>query len=317
MKNGLGILLVLVFFPSSAHATDRVRIAVGVGNSSVLWHLAQKKDFFKDEGIDAEVIQMLGNLPVAALTKGGLDYNTTLNPVVRGAIQGLPVRVVACFDKGNQWVLVGRSNLKSVHDLRGKTVAVSNPGTGSNVAGRRIVRHFGLDPDRDVKFTSGGPDEGRLIRLQQGLVDATLVPVPLDLRARKLGLNILARAQEIYSYAGGGLATTTKKIKEKPDEIKRVIKAGIKASRYVKTNADGTIQAYMDWRRTDRETAAASYEFLSKAINEDGSLPEQGFRLLIEEIEESVKLAREVSFNEVSDLSILGEAQKELGIKDR
>ena len=125
MKNILGVLLVLVLFHSSAHATDRVRISVGVGNTSVLWPLAQKKDFFKDEGIDAEVIQMLGNLPVAALTNGGLDYNTTLNPVVRGAIQGLPVRVVACFDKGNQWVLVGRSNLKSVIDLKGETVPVN------------------------------------------------------------------------------------------------------------------------------------------------------------------------------------------------
>jgi NitT/TauT family transport system substrate-binding protein len=280
MKKIFGALLTLFLFQTSTHAADKIRISVGVGNTSVLWPLAQKKGFLKDEGIDAEVIQVLGNLPVAALTNGGLDYNTTLNPVVRGAIQGLPVRVVACFDKGNQWVLVGRSNLKSVVDLKGKTVAVSNPGTGSDVAGRRIVKHFGLEPDRDVKFTAGGPDEGRLIRLQQGLVDATLVPVPLDLRARKLGLNILARAQEIYSYAGGGLATTTKKIKEKPDEIKRMIKAGIRASGYVKDNADGTIQAYMDWRRTDRETAATSYEFMSKAINEDGSLPEQGFRLL-------------------------------------
>ena len=122
MKNIPGILLVLVVFPSSAHATDRVRISVGVGNTSVLWPLAQKKGFFKDEGIDAEVIQMLGNLPVAALTNGGLDYNTTLNPVVRG---GLAVRVVACFDKGNQWVLVGRSNLKSVIDLKEETVPVN------------------------------------------------------------------------------------------------------------------------------------------------------------------------------------------------
>jgi ABC-type nitrate/sulfonate/bicarbonate transport system substrate-binding protein len=153
--------------------------------------------------------------------------------------------------------------------------------------------------------------------LQQGLVDATLVPVSFDLRASKLGFNILARAQEIYSYAGGGLAATTKKIKEKPEEIKRVIKAGIKATSYVKGNPDGTIQAYMDWRRTDRKTAATSYEFLSKAINEDGSLSQQGFRLLIEEIRESVKLSREISFNEVSDLSILWEAQKELRIKGK
>jgi ABC-type nitrate/sulfonate/bicarbonate transport system substrate-binding protein len=43
-----------------------------------------------------------------------------------------------------------------------------------------------------------------------------------------------------------------KKIKERPDEIRRVIRASIKASRYVKANADGTIQVYMDLRRTDR-----------------------------------------------------------------
>jgi NitT/TauT family transport system substrate-binding protein len=311
-------LLAGFLFLTSADAADKVRIAFGTGASSVLFPLAQKKGFLRDEGIDAEVIQMLGNLPIAALANGELDYNTVLNPSVRGAIQGLPIRVVACFDKGNQWVLVARSNLKSVTELRGKTVAAGNRGQGPDTAGRRIVKHYGLEPDKDVKFTPGGSsDEGRLVSVQQGLVDATLIPIPLDLRARKLGLNILARAHEIYTYAGGGLVTTTKKIKEKPEEIKRVIKAGIKASRYVKANADGTIQVFMDLRRMDREIAATSYDFLSKAINEDGGLPEQGFRLLIEEVKESVKANREISFNDVSDLSILREAQGEMGIKEK
>jgi ABC-type nitrate/sulfonate/bicarbonate transport system substrate-binding protein len=311
-------LLTVFLFLTSADAADKVRIAFGTGASSVLFPLAQKKGFLRDEGIDAEVIQMLGNLPIAALTNGELDYNTVHKPSVRGAIQGLPIRVVACFDKGNQWVLVAGSNLKSVIELRGRTVAAGNRGQGPDTAGRRIVKHYGLEPDRDVKFTPGSSsDEGRLVSVQQGLVDATLIPIPLDLRARKLGLNILARAHEIYTYAGGGLVTTTKKIKEKPEEIKRVIKAGIKASRYIKGNADGTIQVFMDLRRMDREIAATSYEFLSKAINEDGSLPEQGFRLLIEEVKESVKVTREISFNEVSDLSILREAQREIGIKDK
>ena len=251
MKKPFLVLLNIFVLHGVAEAADKIRIAVGVGNSSVLWPLAQKKGFLKDEGIDAEVIQMLGNLPVAALTNGGLDYNTTLNPVVRGAIQGLAVRVVACFDKGNQWVLVGRSNLKSVIDLKGKTVAVSNPGTGSDVAGRRIVKHFGLEPDKDVKFTAGGPDEGRLIRLQQGLIDATTGQFKL-----------------IWTGAG----------------------------------------------RTGKPPRPPT-SFCPKQINEDGGLPEQGFRLLIEEIRESVKLSLDVSFNEVSDLSILREAQLELGIK--
>ena len=68
-----------------------------------------------------------------------------------------------------------------------------------------ILRHFGLEPEKDVKFAPGGLAEGRLARLQQGLIDATVVPVPLDLQARKLGLNVLARAYEIFTYPDGGL----------------------------------------------------------------------------------------------------------------
>jgi len=313
----LGVLFSAIFLSASVQAADKIRIAFGVGASSVLWPLAYQKGFFKDEGIDAEVIQMSGNLPIAALTSGELDYHTVLNPAVRGAIQGLPIRVVAFFDKGNQWVLVGGSKLKSVTELRGKTVASGTPGTGPDTAGRRIVKHYGLEPDKDVKFTPGGSEDSRLVRVQQGLVDAALIPIPLDVRARKLGLNTLARAHEIYSYAGGGLVTTTKKITEKRDEVKRVIKASIRASQYVKSNADGTIQVYMTLRRMDREIAEASYAFLSKAINEDGSLPEVGFRLLIEEIRDSIKLSREVAFDQVSDLSILRQAQRELGIKEK
>ena len=150
--------------------------------------------------------------------------------------------------------------------------------------------------------------------MQQGLIDATVVAIPLDVRARKLGLNVLARGHELFPYAGGGLATTTRKIKEKPEEIKRVIKAGIKASRYVRADRDGTIQFLLEWQRSDREVATAAYEFLLKVNNEDGSMPEKGFPFLIEDIKESVKVTRDVSFNEVSDLSILREAQKELGI---
>jgi len=72
-----------------------------------------------------------------------------------------------------------------------------------------------------------------------------------------------------------------------------------------------------EWLKTDREIAGATYDFLSKAINDDGNLPEKGFRLLIEDVKKPLKIDREVSFSEVADLSILREAQKELGIKGK
>jgi ABC-type nitrate/sulfonate/bicarbonate transport system substrate-binding protein len=310
-------LLTVFLVYASGDAADKIRIAYSAGTGSILFPFAHKRGFLKAEGIDAEVIRMTGNVPIAALVNGEIDYHTSPGPAVRAAIQGLPLRVVAAYGEGGSWVLVSRTNIKSVPELKGKVIAVGNPGSGPDTNGRILVKHFGLEPDRDVKFVAAaeGLPEGRLLRVQQGLVDATVVPIPADLSAKKLGLNVIARSYEIYKPTTFGLITTTRKIKEKRDEVKRVIIAGIKASRYLRANREASVQSLMELFRTDREVAAATYEYLSKTLNDDGSPTENGFRLLIEDIKESVKVSREVSFSEVSDLSILRDAQKELGIK--
>lgn len=311
----LAVLLASVFvLPASAHAVDKIRIGFAPGASSTPFPLAQKKGFLKEEGFEAEIIRMSSTVQVAALTAGEADYVTGMS-ALRGAIQGLPLKVVASYIQGSTQTLIARGDIKSVKELKGKTIVIGTPGGSPDRHARLMLRHFGLEPDKDVKFASGGLTEGRLARLQQGLIDATVVPVPLDLQAKKLGLNVLARAYEIFTYPEGGLVTMTKKIKEKPDEVKRVIRAGIKASRYIKTNRDGTIQFLMEWQRIDREIATGTYEYLAKAINDEGSVSESGFRLVIEEIKELAKVNREIPLSEVSDLSILREAQRELGIK--
>jgi len=310
------VLLSTFIFEGSVHAADKIRIGFAPGASSISFPLAQKKGFLKEEGFEAEIVRMTSTVQVAALVSGEADYIMGMS-AIRGAIQGLPLRVIASYIQGSPQTLVARGDLKSVRELKGKTVAIGTPGGSPDRHARLMVKHFGLEPDKDVKFLPAGLTEGRLARLQQGLIDATVVPVPLDLQARKLGLNVLARAYETFTYPEGGLITTTMKIRGKPDEVKRVIRAGIKASRYVRTNRDGTIQFLMEWQKIDREIATGTYEYLSKAINDDGSLSEEGFRLLIEEVKELAKVSREVALSDLADLSILTLAQKELGTKGK
>jgi ABC-type nitrate/sulfonate/bicarbonate transport system substrate-binding protein len=108
-----------------------------------------------------------------------------------------------------------------------------------------------------------------------------------------------------------------KKIKEKPDEIKRVIKAGIKANRYIRQNREGTIQLMMEWMKVDKEMVTAGYDSVLKLFNDDGSVPEKGLLLVIDELKKLGKVEREIAPTDVADLSILREAQRELGIMAR
>jgi hypothetical protein len=87
-----------------------------------------------------------------------------------------------------------------------------------------------------------------------------------------------------------------------------------KASR---ADREGTIQFLIEWQKVNRETATANYDSAARVFNDDGSLPESGLRLMIDEAKKTAKVEREVSLSDVADLSILREAQKELGIKSR
>ena len=313
------VVLAIFIFQDSVHAADKIRIAYSAGTGSLLFLLAHKHGFLKAEGVDAEVIRMTGNVPVAALISGEIDYHTNASPGIRAAIQGLPLRVVAVYGEGSGMVLVSRPTIKSVPELKGKVIAVGNPGSAPDTNGRIMVKHFGLEPDRDVKFVAAaeGLPEGRLVRVQQGFIDATVVPIPADVSAKRLGLNVIARSEDIYKLANFGLLTTTRKIKEKRDEIKRTIVAVIKASRYIRANREASVQSLMELFKTDREMAGADYEYLSKTLNDNGSPTEKGFRLLIEDAKQTAKVTRDVSVSEVADFSILREAQLELGIKGK
>ena len=278
-----------------------------------LW--AQKKGFLQEEGLQAEFIRMNTTVGLTTLVTGEIDYYTQLAGGVAAVIRGVPVKIVACYVPGPTATLIARPEFKSVQELRGKTVGINVFGSNLDIIARNIFKHSGLDPDKDIKFLAGGPLEARFSSMKQGLIAATFGGPPADFLGKKMGFVVLARAHELFSFPVTGVLSSVKKIKEKPDEIKRVIRAGIKANRYIRQNRDGTIQTFMEWLKIDKEMATATYDSVGKSFNEDGSLPEDGLRLLIEEAKKAAKVSREIASSEVADLSILREAQKELGIK--
>jgi len=313
-KLGLALLFLLGEF-AILDAADRVRMGFpDLAAQFLPLPLAEKRDFLKEQGLQGEFIRIRPAISSAALVSGEIDYDTVLGNGIGAAIRGLPVRVVACFLPATPIALISRSEFKSVQDLKGKNIGLNTFGGTLESIARLISKHYGLEPDKDIKFLATGTVESRFAAMQQGLTAATLGSPPIDFLGKKLGFGVLARANELFNFPASGLVASVRAIKEKPDQIKRVIKAGIKASRYIRQNREGTLPVMTEWLKIDKEIASVTYDSVWKAFTEDGTLPESGLRVAIDEARRVGKVERGVSFSEVADLSILREAQRELAV---
>ena len=318
MKRRAIRVLLLLMLTGSGDAADKARLSISAVDISFLTSgVASKRGFFRDEGLDVEIIRMNANVSVTALTTGDIDYTMIFASVVRGALRGMPMRVVASFMDSSTHLLIARPEYKSLKDLKGKTLAVSTFGATSDVAARMMLKQGGLDPERELKIIPLGRERARYTALREGIVDVAVLSPPTDSEASKLGFNVLSRFFEHFKLPFTGLGVNTKKLKEKPAEVKRMIKAALRANRFVRQNREATIRTMMDWIRVDRESAAATYDGTWRIFSEDGSIPENGLKLVIDQGREAMKIERPVANSEVADLSILREVQKDLGIKGR
>ena len=299
-------------------AADKIRISVTNYNMSYLSAgVAAKKGFFKEEGVDTEIIRMNFNVAMSALINGDVDYTMIFGSVVRAAMRGIPVKVVAVLIDSPPYALISRPELKSVRALAGRNLGIGVYGSTNDVVARMMLEHSGINPEKDVKIVAFGFDGARLAALQEGLVDAALIAPPADAQARRMGFNVLARANDFLKFPHIGLGTSNRVIKEKPQELKKVLKALLRANRFIRENRNESIATLMEWGRTDKENAADAYDSTWQVFSPDGNLLEDGMQMVIEDAKKALKVTRAVPLNEVADARTLREVQKELGIKSR
>ena len=315
----IGALTVAIVAASGdpASAADKVRIAVANFNVTFLpAGVAAKKGYFRDEGLEVEVVRVSPPVSIAALMGGDIDYVMVLGSSVRAAVRGLPVKVLANFVDALTFALVAQTGIKSVSELRGKTLGVGALGDSSDLAARIMIKHFGVEPDKEMKILGLGPDSARLATLREKLIDVAIVSPPADSLGKKMGFNVLARAYEVFRFAAIGLSASDKKIKERPEEIKRVLKALIRANRYMRQDRAGTIQVLMEWAKVEHQSALEAYDGSASVFNtSDGTIPEEGLRLVLEQAKKEAKITRDIPLAEIINVNLLREAQTELRSK--
>jgi NitT/TauT family transport system substrate-binding protein len=301
-----------------AAAADNIRIGVpDVSGQFVTYPLAQSRGFLKQEGLDAEIVVIRGNVAMAAVVSGDVDYTVGIPQGVRGALLGIPLKVVACFEPSSALMLLAGPRVKSLADLTGKTIAVGSVGGTPTRLARLLLKQANVNPDKNINYLSAGAASARLALMKQGTADAAMVPSPFDVEGKKFGYTVLAKSYELLSLPQSGLAIHANRLKEKPDEIRRVIRAGIKANQYMRSNREGSIKFLMEWQRAGADVATSTYDAAWRLYNNDGAMPIDGLNLLIQDTKEMLDLKREVAIQDLADLSILTIAQGELGIKGK
>jgi NitT/TauT family transport system substrate-binding protein len=320
----LAIAMLSVSFFTAPYVADaqtlkKVRLGSSSTNVSFLAiYSALHRGFYKDEGIDLEIIQMAANLTSAAVMSGDLDYSAAVTGLIGGAVRGQPTRVLLFTVERPLLFLMSNKNIKEPKQLKGKKIAGSSPGGSATLLAYRVLRHFGLEPGRDVTvLPMGGSAAGRFAVLESGVVDASLLSVPENIIALEKGYNELIFLGDIVRFAQNGFGTSENKIRENPDEVYRMVRATLRGLQFVwnKNNQDAVTDIMMkQWRVSDRKMAAAMSKQVARVLSKDARVSNESVKEVIDTQRENAKVTKPVSVADVTDFSFLDKARKELGI---
>jgi ABC-type nitrate/sulfonate/bicarbonate transport system substrate-binding protein len=293
------------------------RIRIGMPNrgaTTLGLSAAQTYGFFRAQGLFAELIVMRPSISLQTLMSGDLDYSTALASGARASVGGLPLRIVMTLTVGQDFSLVVRPEIRRMEDLKGRTLAVSGVGEFTDVGARLVLKKYGLVPEVDVKLRAlFGNHPLRLSALQAGQIDGTVMSMPYNKMAVKLGYRELVHLREIIKTPQGGLVTTSQKIRGEPEMITRAIKAVLQANRYLKQNkGEFTKLLAKESGIHDPVVAGLIHEEIIKLYSDTGIVSDEAMQEFIANAKDVLKSTREVSFTEIADFSLARKAASEM-----
>jgi len=304
----------LAVFPPAGFAAERAMIGTpshGLFEFPVV--VALKKGFFRDEGLSADKVQMQPAIGVKALVSGDIDYLLAWGSTLRAAVTGVPLKVVAGMASRPLHVFVVRGDIKSGKDLKGKTIGVDSFAGTVDYLARVTVRHFGLDPDKDVKIIVSGESPIRLAAVRAGSIDATAIDVAFAVKAEEEGMRRLLNLSDIIDLPLSGIGITDKKLQTDREQVKKVVRATLRGTRFMKDNRAGTLALMTDYLHITPAQAGKAYDAAIGSFTDDGYISDKGVLLDMQLTKERLKIAKEIPLSQVVDWSLLREIKEAKG----
>lgn len=318
----VAVIASALLLPPAASSQSLRKVRMGSSSTNVSFlalYTALHRGFFKDEGIDLEIIFMPANLASTAVLNGDIDYNGAVTGTIGAAVRGQPMKVLLFTVAKPLLFLMSKKDLKEVKLLKGKKIAGSSPGGSATLIADRVLRHYGLEPGRDVALLPmGGSAASRYAVLETGVVDASFLSVPENIIALDKGFNELVFAGDVVEFPQNGFGTSEKRIRENPDEVFRMIRATLRGLQFIwePSNREAVTNVLMkQWRVNDRKMAGEMFRHVSRVLTRDAYVKMESVQVLVDLARESAKVTKPVNAAEVVDYTLLDKARQEVGMK--
>src|ERR1700687_795561 len=270
------VLATLLTLP--AHAADKVKVSYPTLTSSYIFFFsAISKVYYKDEGLDLDVVEAGGGVATEALVSSDVQFSTSGSSAISAIMRGAKLKVLAVGEDRPSWqIWTTKPEIKTFQDLKGLQVGVLSRGDTGEVAIRYLLKKYGM-PQDFVSYTPMGSSLGtRMAVVRAGSLPAA-VPQPAGvdtLRAARALANahmIMDLAQEVRSPFNG-LATSDDMIKNHADTVLRFVRATRKGMLYARDYRDGAIDVFVKAMKAPPDAAAHGYDELRKVMAEDGAI---------------------------------------------
>ena len=314
MRNLLLALIALVFVLLAAPAPaqlKKVRLsATSVAVTELQFRIALLKGFFRDEGLDVEIILIRGALGMQALLGGSVDYTSAAGSIIAAATRGIPVRLVLVVNSKPQFDLVGQPDIKSVAQLKGKIVGISSRGGAVDILTQTMLAQHGVTANKDATLIVIGSPEELVAALRTGRIAACLLTQPRQLILYREGFTRLAYSGDYFSsYPTGGVGTTEEKIKNNPAEVLGFVRASLKGLQFFaqhRSESVDIIAKYLGIK--DRSLAAEVYDLQVSRLGGLSYLDDAWMRGAIDFTKKSLAVSKEVPASQVFDFSFVEKA---------
>jgi len=231
--------------------------------------VAQDKGYFREEGLEPLFILATPGVGINGLIAGDFDFSAAGGSASTAIARNIPLKVLLIHSFKPGFWLFARESM-SPAQLKGKKLAVSTLGSLPHTLSRLALRKVGVDVDKEMVTIAAGTDSIRCAAVKSGVADVAVLNAPWSVRARKEGLKeIFFVSEEVYGLSGG-VVTSVKMIRTRPETVLKFVTGAVKGLKYFVGNRDGAIPILVKYMKMDMEMVKEVYDSTIQTFVADG-----------------------------------------------